>query len=164
MTWERINQKWIFWRHDIEVRVLSCDLGGYLAFRGRLLPFYVSQSCWWLRFSFSFYYARGGLGLLFLQFSHHFFRWRIRFQLFWPQIRSGFSAVFRIWLGTSFKFFLQLYNYYSIACIHQLPICTLLNIINYFACGARVSGVRFFSGRRSRYNSYKYVFGRNGIN
>ena len=32
VTWKQISQKLIFWQHDREVRVLSCDLRGYLSF------------------------------------------------------------------------------------------------------------------------------------
>ena len=122
------------------------------AFRGWLLPFYVSQSCWWLRFSFAFYYGGDCLGVPLPEVSYHCFRSGIRFHLFWPQIRSGFSVDFRIWLGKLLKLFSyscieNLMQYTGITIILSLVFINWLTahcLINYFTLNACVSGVRIW--------------------
>ena len=82
--------------------VMPVNSVAILALHGRFLPFYVSQSCWWLWFSFLFYYDSSSSR--FCAFDGEYV-----FTFFWPQISGGFSVVFRIWRGTLLKFFLQLY-------------------------------------------------------
>ena len=89
-------------------------------------------------FFFPCYYGREGLG--------------IRFHLFWPQIRSGFSVDFRIWLGKLLKLFSyrcieNLMQYTGITIILSLVFINWLTancLINYFTLNAGVSGVRIW--------------------
>lgn len=125
---------------------MSCDLGGHVRFLCAIFAI-LHQAV--LVMTWVFFLILLWLGCLGVV-SCHCFRRGMHFHVFWLQIRRGFWVVFRIWCGTFFQFFQHrscivtlnlkvMYYYFSIASIHQLADCTLLNKLFHFECSCQWS-------------------------
>jgi len=126
LTWKRISQKLIFWRHDWEARVLSCDLRDYLSFSQEMFRHSTSVSILLLSSFFlsSFIFGRMCQKYLFLEVQCHCIRWGIRFHVFLATNKEWFFS------GFSYLAWYITVIFHTLVLWHWI-LCVFFRTINY---------------------------------